>query len=197
MPKYHNIETIPAKVFFDILKTKNYQLLKPKPSEQGLEEIFVEIYDEYYLKSENPKAKEFLELKNNVLIIQAKISVITKTLLFLYNTELTKETFEETLSNLSQIGIFINKSNGKLDEIDRILSIEIGILKNDLNFYLMELESLESTSSKDVFDFYESLVSLENIHERTLEEKLSLAKYIQYEKLAKRKIEMQKQSKIK
>jgi len=60
MPKFNNIYTIPAKTFFDILQTRNYQLLKPKPREKGLEAVFMAIYDEYFIKSDNHEAKEYL-----------------------------------------------------------------------------------------------------------------------------------------
>ena len=43
MPKFNNIENIPAKTFFDILETKNFRLLKPKPREKGLEQVFMSL----------------------------------------------------------------------------------------------------------------------------------------------------------
>jgi len=82
LPKYNEISNIPAKVFFEILKTKNYQLLKPKPKEKGLEEIFISIYDEFFIKSDNLEAKRYLELNKNIAFLNYKIAIIKQTLAF-------------------------------------------------------------------------------------------------------------------
>ena len=76
MAKYNSIDTIPAKVFFEVLKTKNYQLLKPKPKEKGLEEIFVSIYDEFFLKSNNHEANRYLELTKEISFLKYKIALM-------------------------------------------------------------------------------------------------------------------------
>ena len=47
MPKYNSIYNIPAKVFFDILHERDFSLLEPEENEEGLDEVFAKIYDDY------------------------------------------------------------------------------------------------------------------------------------------------------
>ena len=76
MPKYSTIENIPAKTFFEILKSKDYQLLCPKPKEKDLDKLFLSIYDDYFLRSDNEQAKEFLRLQNELIANEYKINVL-------------------------------------------------------------------------------------------------------------------------
>ena len=62
MPKYNSIDTIPAKVYFDIKANNDLQLLKPKPSEKDLDKIFESIDDQFFLRSKNPEAQRYLNL---------------------------------------------------------------------------------------------------------------------------------------
>jgi len=82
MPKYNSIDTIPAKVFFEVLKSKNYQLLKPKPKEKGLEECFIAIYDDFFIKSDNSEAKSYLKLNKEIAFLEYKMAVIKQVLHF-------------------------------------------------------------------------------------------------------------------
>lgn len=197
MPKYHSIEAIPAKVFFEVLHTKNYQLLRPKPNETGLDAVFTAIYDDFFVKSDNENSKEFLRLKNNIVFLSYKIETIKQVVRFLFFNKTTKEMRMELIDALNSIGVYVDKENDFTDEIQRVLQVEIGTLENDLNFDKMGLESLQSQASEKVFDFYESLISLESVHERNLDDEMSLAKYIQYEKMATKKLKAQKQQQLK
>ena len=74
MPKYNSILNIPAKLFFDVLHEKNFDLLEPIEGEKGLEEVFSLIYDDYFLKSNNPRSKRFLELQQEIHFMTYKIN---------------------------------------------------------------------------------------------------------------------------
>jgi len=91
MPKYHNIETIPAKVFFHILETKDFQKLKPKPSENGLEQIFISIYDEFFIKSDNEEAKQYLETTTEIANLKYKIATLKQSLHFYFYNQTTEQ----------------------------------------------------------------------------------------------------------
>ena len=196
MPKYNNVNNIPAKLFFDVLSEKDFKLLQPfeNESEEEVEQVFVAIYDEYFLKSENPKSKEFLRLRQEIAFMTYKIESVVQVLDFLSFNTTTKEMRITLLQSLIDIGININLENVFYEEVKNVLQVEIGILTNELNFYKMDLEEITKDNKDKVFDFYESLVGLEMVHERTLSDEMILSKYIVYERLAIQKSEMQKKN---
>ncbi len=192
MPKYNSVNNIPAKLFFDILHEKNFDLLEPTEGEEGLEEVFSDIYDEYFLKSDNPRSKRFLELEQEIKFMEYKIQSIIQVLDFLMFNKTTKEIRDKLLEALISIGINVSLDNNFVEEVKNVLNVELGILQNDLSFLNIEMEQMKKENTGGVFDFYESLVGLESIHERSLDDEMVLIKYINYEKLAIKKAELQK-----
>lgn len=192
MAKYNSIQTIPALTFFDILKSRNYQLLKPKPRENDLEAVFISIYDEFFIKSNNPEAKQYLELTKTISYNTYKINLLKQSLRFyIYNrtTEKMRNDFIESV----KVGydIEINKDVPFIDEVKRVLSIEIGILKNDLSFAENELESLTKKSKGKDFDYFERIAGLGEVLQgnQLVKEEMSLAVYVSLENLAIKKME--------
>lgn len=198
MPKYNSVDTIPAKVFFDILKTKNYQLLKPKPREKGLEQIFIAIYDDFFIKSDNQEAKEYLRLNNEIAFLNYKIRLIKNTLQFAYYTPTTKEIREQLINALNTgCGLDIDINSDFNDEILRMLNQNIGWLENDLSILKAELnEMINRSKSKDI-DYYDRIGALSNVlpNNSLLKEEMTLAVYITLEKLAGKIIEQQNKKK--
>ena len=192
MPKYNSIENIPAKTFFDILHTKNYQLLKPKPREEGLEIIFTDIYDDFFVKSDNYEAKQYLKLTNNIAFLVYKIATIKQVLNFVYYNEITKDMKLKLLEALEKgCEIYIDKNAEFISEVQRVLQVEIGIIENDLTMEKLELDNMAKNRSEKLFDFYDNIVSLSNVHNRNIDEKITLAMYVSIEKSASRIIKEQ------
>ena len=161
MPKYNNINNIPAKVFFEILKDKNYQLLKPKPSEKDLEQVFISIYDDFFIQSENPEAIRYLELTKNVAFLEYKIAMIKSTLAFLYYSTTTRQMRIDYLNALKEgAGIEINVDVDFSDEVKRILTENIGWIENDLNFDKLDLKQMLSKSKGKEMNYIQRLVDL-------------------------------------
>jgi hypothetical protein len=194
LPKYNNISNIPAKVFFEILKTKNYQLLKPKPKEKGLEEIFISIYDEFFIKSNNDEAKKYLALNKNIAFLNYKIAIIKQTLAFLYYSTTTRQMRIDYLEALKiGCGIEINVDVDFSDEVKRILTENIGWIENDLAFDEAELKEMLSKSQNKDYDYYDSIGVLSNVlpNNSLLKEDMTLAVYITLEKLAQKVVSQQ------
>jgi hypothetical protein len=194
LPKYNQISNIPAKVFFEILKTKNYQLLKPKPREKGLEEIFISIYDEFFIKSDNLEAKRYLELNKNIAFLHYKIAIIKQTLAFLYYSTTTRQMRIDYLEALKiGCGIEINVDVDFSDEVKRILTENIGWIENDLAFDEAELKEMLSKSQNKDYDYYDSIGVLSNVlpNNSLLKEDMTLAVYITLEKLAQKVVSQQ------
>ena len=198
MPKYNSIDTIPAKVFFNILKTKDFQQLKPKPKEKGLEEIFMSIYDEFFLKSDNLEANRYLELHKEISFLQYKIATLKQALHFYFYNRTTKAMREAFAKSLKEgFGIELNLEVPFIDEVQRVLSIEIGIIENDLNMAMIEFDSMVNKSKNKDYDYYEDLGVLSQVlpNNSLLKEEMTLAVYISLEKLAKKVVEQQNKKK--
>jgi hypothetical protein len=193
MPKFNKIDNIPAKVFFEILKTKDYQLLKPKPKEKDLETVFMFIYDDYFIKSNNHQANEFLRLTNSIAFLEYKINTIKSTLKFIYYNKTTKEMRLDILKALkSGCDIYIDENLPFTEEVHRVLTIEIGVLNNDLSICKLELKDLVKDAVSKDFEYYDSIIGLSNIHNRSLNSDLTLAEYVAYEKSAEKIINQSK-----
>jgi len=188
MPKYNSVSNIPAKLFFDILESKDFDLLEPEENEVGLEQVFSDIYNEYFIKSDNQQSKRFLELEQNIFFMNYKIQSILMVLDFLTLNKTTKEIRETLLKALIDIGVDIDLQNEFDEEVKNILNVSIGILQNDLSFLEIEIEEIKKMSSKKDFDYYDTIVNMESILERNLPEDILLIKYISYEKICEKKV---------
>ena len=197
MPKYNSIETIPAKTFFEILESKNYQLLKPKPKEKGLEDVFISIYDEFFLKSDNPEANEYLKVTKEIASLTYKIAVLKQSLYFYYHNTTTEKMRLDFIEALKEgYDIIINTELPFIDEVHRILTIEIGIIENDLTSAKTIFNSMTSKSKSKAFDYEEQVVNIENVIGRNINDGIKLDKYIAYEKQAKKIVSQQQNKKV-
>lgn len=192
MPKYHNAETIPAKIFFEVLKDRDYSKLLPEnETQEQLKAVFDGINDYYFLKSDNADAKEFLALENSILFLEYKMEVVRLTLKFLFENTTTKEMLVDIAKALKE-GCDINIDTAKplWDEIQRVLSTEMGYLGNDLNFEKINREGLlkSITPNKEEYDYYEAYVGLGNAMpgNNAVQVDMSLAVYIAVENAAKK-----------
>ena len=198
MPKYNSIDTIPAKTFFEILKSKNYQLLKPKPKEQDLEQVFISIYDDFFIKSENYEAKRFLELTNEIAFLNYKIAILKKSLQFYLYNQTTKQMRLDFIESVKTgYGIEIDANAKFIDEVQRVLTSEIALIENDLTMLNLELDSMVKKSKSKDFDYYEDIGVLSQVlpNNSLLKEDMTLAVYISLEKLAKKVSEQNKKKK--
>jgi hypothetical protein len=191
MPKYNHIENIPAKIFFDIVKTKDYQKLKPKPKEKDLDKVFLSIYDDYFIRSENDKAKQFLELQNKLLANEFKISILKQSLAFYFYNQTTKEMRDQFIVAVKTgFGIEINPELPFIDEVKRLLNIEIGILENESSRAKIRIEEMNTSSQTNDFDFYDAMINLSNIlvGNSLIKDDITLAVYVALEKSSRKVI---------
>jgi hypothetical protein len=196
MAKYNSIENISAKLFFEVLSSKDYTLLQADNEDEDLEKVFIAIYDDFFVKSDNPEAKRYLNLTTNIAFLEYKLATIKQVMEFAYFAQLTKEMRDKLLKALEVgCGIYIDKDADFTEEVKRVMQVETGIIENDLTMEKLELDSMVKNSSQKAFDFYDNIVSLSNVHERNIDETLTLAMYIALDKSAKQKIKIQNNGK--
>lgn len=183
MPKYDSIQNIPADVFFEIKKTNNLQLLKPKPSEKDLEKVFELIDDDFFTRSKNAEAKRYLYLFLRINYLNFKIATLKTTLHSYYYNETNLETREELAKALKEgynIDLDLTVSFGQ--EVLRILNVEIGIIKNDLSEAQTEYDNLiKKSQSQTTFDYFKSLVDLSTAlpNNSLIKDKMTLLIYVE------------------
>jgi len=198
LPKYSTIDTIPAKTFFSILQSKNYQDLKPKPKEQGLEQVFISIYDDFFIKSDNHEAKEYLRVTKEIAFLEYKIANLKQALHFYFYNQTTEEMRLDFIKALKVgYGIIIDATKPFIEEVHRVLTTEIGIINNDLSIARIEFEAMTKKSQSKGFDYYEQIGALSNVltGNSLLKEDMTLAVYVSLEKLAQKVVEQQKKKK--
>lgn len=196
MAKYNSIEKIPAKLFFEVLSSKDYTLLEADNEDENLETVFIAIYDDFFVKSDNPEAKRYLNLTTNIAFLEYKLATIKQVMEFAYFAQLTKEMRDKLLKALEVgCGIYIDKDADFTEEVKRVMQVETGIIENDLTMEKLDLDFMVKNSSQKAFDFYDNIVSLSNVHERNIDETLTLAMYIALDKSAKQKIKKQNNGK--
>ena len=193
MSKYNSIENIPAKLFFEVLNTRDYTLLVAEQENEDLEAIFTEIYDDFFVKINNPQAKMYLEMTWKVNFLSYKIETIRQVMHFLYYENVIEEHRLKILDALEKgCGIYVDKSAKFADEVLRVLQVECGIIENDLTMATLELKNTFGKKEEGKFDFYKTIVSLSNIHNRNIEDNIVLAMYVAIENSAKDIIKSQK-----
>lgn len=199
MPKYNSIDNVPAKVFFDILKSKDYQLLKPKPREKGLEAIFIAIYDEFFIKSDNDEAKRYLELTKEIAFLQYKLASLKQSLAFYYYNQTTKQMRIDFAGALKEgFGIVLDLEVPFIEEVKRVLSIEIGIIQNDLSIAKIDFDNMVNKSQSKDFDYYDAIIGIGNVltGNNMVNSEITLAVYVSLEKSAQRAISQQQNKKV-
>jgi len=193
MAKYNSIENIPAKLFFEVLNTRDYTLLVAEQENEDLEEVFTAIYDDFFVKIKNPQAKIYLEMTWKINFLSYKVETIRQVMHFLWYENVIEEHRLKLLNALEKgCGIYIDKSAKFADEVLRVLQVECGIIENDLTMATLELQNTFGKQGTEKFDFYKTIVGLSNIHNRNIEDNIVLAMYVAIENSAKDIIKSQK-----
>ena len=160
---------------------------------EDLEAIFTEIYDDFFVKINNPQAKMYLEMTWKVNFLSYKIETIRQVMHFLWYENVIEEHRLKILDALEKgCGIYVDKSAKFADEVLRVLQVECGIIENDLTMATLELKNTFGKQEEGKFDFYKTIVSLSNIHNRNIEDNIVLAMYVAIENSAKDIIKSQK-----
>lgn len=157
---YYTDCQIPARLFFDVMHTEDYQLLGTVGKED-CEDAYDKIFDEYLQIMPNPRLISYVRRKSKVENIQLKITTIKSILAIIAFTSLTQAERDVIIDQLNSIeGVKIRMSKDPkiiVSEIERIHTSVLGELRNILN---MELEQLPKDTAKAKYVFEKDIVNL-------------------------------------
>ena len=189
--KYYKDLKIPAYLFFDILESNELKLLiiKGEPKEGKLEKAFTKIFDLYYEARNDGKLKLILKTKKNIIKLYRKIGIIEAVVLSLVQFSFPKENIKELIAGLRKGGININEDLDLDKELLRVLKNDLAGLKTHL---ALEESNLKDLSKGEKSSFEDSIVALENVFNFAIDENVSLAKYLSYQKSATKKVKESK-----
>ena len=138
-----------------------------------------------------------MKVTKEIASLTYKIAVLKQSLYFYYHNTTTEKMRLDFIEALKEgYDIIINTELPFIDEVHRILTIEIGIIENDLISAKTIFNSMTSKSKSKAFDYEEQVVNIENIIGRNINDGIKLDKYIAYEKQAKKIVSQQQNKKV-
>lgn len=184
---------IPAKLFFKILDTNDYSLLG-FDTEAENKQAFEQIFDEYHTLTQSGKLKNDIELKKQIALLNYKIEVIETTLYVLLNFPMTKDQRQDIIVNLHSIGVTITPENNMVEQINKIAEVSIGSMKTKLKILVDQYDKRSKT--KEVKTTFEKmLVNIENVLNRTIDETITMRKFLALQESANERVRQHKMKK--
>ena len=192
--KYYKDLKVPAYLFFDILETGKLKLLtiKGQPKEGKLKKAFSKIFDKYYEARNDGTLRLILKTKKSIIRLYRKIGIIEAVVLSLVQFSFPEDKVKELIANLRKGGINIDESLDLDKELLRVLKNDLAGLKTHL---ALEEHNLKELSKGEKSNFEDSIVALEGVFNFAIDEKISLAKYLSYQKSATKKVKASKDGK--
>ena len=185
--KYYKDLKVPAYLFFDILETNDLRLLiiKGEPKEGKLKKAFSRIFDLYYEVKNDGKLKLILKTKKNIIKLYGKIGMLECVVLSLVQFTFPEDKVKGLIEGLRKGGINIDESVDLDSELLRVLQTDLAGYKTHL---ALEEHNLKELTKGEKSSFEDSLAALEDVHNRPMDENMSLAMYLARQKSAKEKV---------
>lgn len=185
---------IPAKLFYKIIETNDHSLLtiEGNPDKTQLNNAWRSIYDEFFTIKNDGKLKLVLKSQIQVIKLEFKIQTIKNILYAISTTPLTKDERIKLIEGVNSIGLNIDVEKYKLEvgkkselflkgEIIRVNKTVLPHLINRLNLEKGNYDNL--TEKKEIVSSFEdNCVNIENALNRSVDDKMTLRKYLAYEK---------------
>jgi hypothetical protein len=172
-----SIDDIKAKDFFKALK-----------SGEGIsKENLIRLKDEYFLARNDGIERNNLNISKKITLLTHKLAVLELAKTIYQDLPLDGERRAKVSKSLKNIGFTLKiteKTTSK--DIDNQFRSFMGAIRNAIEINKLNLVEIKGTND---FNFAEVIVSFEMILEKSIDENLSLAKFIAYEKMANKIIE--------
>jgi hypothetical protein len=172
---YDNLD-IPAKLFFKICSTGELGEIT--------QDNWDKIFDEAYQLRKNAEAREAIYKRQRIAVLTLQANIIQDALFALTKLGKYREARDRIIEILKKLQVHI-KSETMYDDILRALKVKIGGIKNRIR---LEELGMKTDTEKIGATYEEICVNIENVLERTIDENLTMYKFIAYEKSRDAKI---------
>jgi len=161
---------VKARLFFEVLDSKEFELI----------EDFSSVYDEYFLAVDSPQMRAQLRQQNHVAYLAFIINFLKAIFSHLAFSKLTSEMRDDIIEALKKANYHV-----KVNDFENSIKTILTRLQMQ---YDIEIDSLQKMNPKNKITFEGQLVTIENVLGRTIDEDISLAKFIELQKSATSKI---------
>lgn len=186
--EFWNDLSIPARLFFEIIETDNKSKLVKSgdglmPKKKQLEQAWSDIYDKYFEMMNDSKMRLIIKIKKKIIMLHSKIEVATMVLSAVATQPMTNEHRVMLLEKLNSLNLNIDVKNDHKVEILKALKVTIAGL---VNLRELEIDNLKNITKEVKRTFDDNCVIIEEFG-YTVDEHVSLSRYISYEKAATKK----------
>lgn len=172
---------IPARLFFEILKTENLNLLKKdkdkKVKRKQLKKNWNQIYDEYFELKDDQKMKIIIQTQKDIISLATTIELVKQALYVIVSKKLDDNQIK-VLSEKIKLLNFPFDENNPLESAHSLITEYIPSLQTRIEF---EKENLKSLTEGQASTFEDNCVAFES-YGYSVNENCSLRRYIAYEK---------------
>lgn len=179
--KYWCDLNIPAKLFFNNIGNEDlrFLIIDGIPNEKELSIAWNYIYDLYYDKKKDQKGSLILKTRNEIALLSHKIIISTNIIKFLSIHYLNNDEINQIISILSKLKIKINKDKGILEQIKKVLTIQIPSWETKLK---LKEHNLKTYSNSEVVTFESMIDNISDWKGYSFPENISLIRFLEAEK---------------
>lgn len=180
-------QDIKAKDFFKALKYGKSHFLNV----DNHEEVFINLQDEYFLLRDSGVEKQDLNNRKQIALLSHKYSVLGLIREVYQGLPLDKPRRDKVEKSLNDIGFKLKNDDSKpltdqAEAIEKQFQSFEGQIVNKIK--IAELNLMQKGKKQPDYNYGGTIVAFEHIIERSIDENISLAKYIAYEKEANAKL---------
>lgn len=172
---------IPARLFFEILKTENLNLLKKdkdkKVKQKQLKRNWSKIYDEYFELKDDQKMRNIIDIQKDIISLATSIELVKQALYVIVSKKIDKAQLKILSEKIKALNFPFDPEK-PLDSAHRLISEYIPALETRIE---LEKENLKSMTDGQASTFEDNCVAFES-YGYSVNENCSLRRYIAYEK---------------
>lgn len=186
---------IPARLFFEILKTEDLTLLKKdknkEVSKKNLRRNWEKIYDEYFELKDDQRMHLIVQSQKDIISLAASVELVKQALYVIVSKQLDDKQIKTLSKRIRALGYPFDDSD-PLSSAHQLLIDHIPSIETRIEF---EKENLKSLTEGKAATFEDNCVAFETFG-FSVDENCSLRRYIAYEKAVLKRIKKDGKRKV-
>lgn len=186
--------TIPAHIFFSVMEDGDVsKMIKTgNPKKKKLEEAFEFTFDRYFEKRNDGTLKLILKTRKRIIMLYRKIGTYEAVVLSLSSYTFPEDKIQLIVDELGKGGLKVPEGSTLAETLVRSMSAEVAGLRTHLQ---LEEHNLKELTKGESGNFEDMVVFFENVLERSIDDTMTLAKYLSYQIFVDKKISSNKKKK--